>query len=48
MPRDAKDVSVEVETMTDTLEKLLEVQFPIMIPLAAFHLQLTHPNQPTV
>lgn len=33
--------------MMDTWGKLLKAQFPTTIPLAASHLQLTHPNQPT-
>ena len=32
--------------MMDTWGKLLKVQFPTRIPLAASHLQLTHPIQP--
>ena len=45
--QDAKGVSVWGETEMDTLEKLLKARSPTMIPSAASHLLLTHPNQPT-
>lgn len=34
--------------MTGTLEKLSKAQFPTTKPVAASHLQLTHPSQPTL
>lgn len=46
-PQDAKDASVEGETAMGTWEKWSKAQSPTMKPLAASHLQLTHPNQPT-
>ena len=47
MTQDAKAVSVGGEIVMDTWEKLLKAQSPIMTPLAASHLLLTHPSQPT-
>lgn len=46
-PQDAKDASVEGETAMGTWGKWLKAQSPTKKLLAASHLQLTHPNQPT-
>lgn len=46
-PQDAKDASVGGEIVMGTWGKWSKAQSPTTKPLAASHLQLTHPNQPT-
>lgn len=47
MPQDTMVVSALEEIVKGTWEMLSKAQFPTMIPLAACHLLLIHPNQPT-